>query len=555
MADIKIREVNKGSIKTFDFAEAAAFRMKDSYIRTRIKTKEGPINNDSSREKNASAAAYDEMNAGAVSAANAAGSLVRRNIKTESRKLSDPVERGREKFRSARIQEAGRKSKAQEKILQGSQNSEKALDIKTRSRRNSRQRNEASHLGSVQQRQRRYWLSKARQNGTKGDIIHRMKVILLGDPRKRSSGRILRTAARSISLQNMTATAAGALAILIVVMITFFGSAFYSPGGEEYSDDPTPWNVYGNGSAALVRVAAKEIGNVGGDKYWKWYGFSSHVHWCACFVSWCENECGLLKTESAPKFALVSGGANWFKKKGQWAGRSYTPKPGDIVFFDWESDGEMDHVGIVETADGKTVHTIEGNSSNACRRQVYTRGRAPIVGYGLIYTAPALNAQKIAAKAIELAYSGAPSEAKYPGGRPTAAYAAALNRAYPKRSSWGAAPRAGASCDVFVGVCVVDSGVDPNFPRGLAKQWPYLEKSDAFECVIETTSSNLKESELRDGDIITYRNSSGGGHICIYAGGKLRHASYKKWYGRTTGPGGRLKISGKKWIRVYRAKR
>ena len=140
MADIKIREVNKGSIKTFDFAEAAAFRMKDSYIRTRIKTKEGPINNDSSREKNASAAAYDEMSAGAVAAANAAGSLVRRNIKTESRKLSDPVERGREKFRSDKIQEVSRKSKSQEKILQGSQNSEKALDIKTRSRRNSRQR-------------------------------------------------------------------------------------------------------------------------------------------------------------------------------------------------------------------------------------------------------------------------------------------------------------------------------------------------------------------------------------------------------------------------------
>lgn len=554
MADIKIREVNKGSIKTFDFAEAAAFRMKDSYIRTRIKTKEGPVNNDSSREKNASAAAYDEMNAGAVSAANAAGSLVRRNIKTESRKLSDPIERGREKFRSDKIQEVGRKSKAQEKILQGSQNSEKALDIKTRSIRNSRQRNEASHLGSVQQRQRSYWLSKARQNGAKGDIIHRIKVILIGDARNRSSDRILRTAARSISLQNMTATAAGALAILIVVMITFFGSAFYSPGGEEYSDDPTPWNVYGNGSAALVRVAAKEIGNVGGNKYWKWYGFSSHVHWCACFVSWCENECGLLKTESAPKFALVSGGANWFKKKGQWAGRSYTPKPGDIVFFDWESDGEMDHVGIVETADGKTVHTIEGNSSNACRRQAYTRGRSPIVGYGLIYTSPSLNAQKLAAEAINLAYPDSPSEAKYPGGRATAAFNAAFDRAYPRHSHWGKVTSVGASCDVFVGVCVVDSGIDPNFPSGLNEQQSHLAKSDKFECVIKTTNSDIKESELRDGDIITYRYTKGGGHICIYAGGKLRHAAYKKWYGRTSGSGGRLKIKGKNWIRVYRAK-
>lgn len=250
---------------------------------------------------------------------------------------------------------------------------------------------------------------------------------------------------------------------------------------------------------------------------------------------------------------LTFGNTNYYYamlRKDSATGKS---KGGDIIFFDWDSDGELDHVGIVESCDGRIVHTIEGNSGDACRRRSYVRGRAPIKGYGLIFTTPSNKAQLIAAKAIDLAYPDARTGAKYPSGSPTASYAAALSRAYPKRLHWGAATKAGASCDVFVGVVVVDSGVDPTYPRGLSEQRPYMNKSKIFKCVINTSSRDIKESELRDGDIITYSYTKGGGHICIYAGGKLRHAAYDKWYPRTTSLGGRLKISGKNWIRVYRA--
>ena len=47
----------------------------------------------------------------------------------------------------------------------------------------------------------------------------------------------------------------------------------------------------------------------------------------------------------------------------------------------------MDHTGIVESCDGKTVTTIEGNSCNACKRQSYVRGSSQIAGYGV----PAFN--------------------------------------------------------------------------------------------------------------------------------------------------------------------
>ena len=56
--------------------------------------------------------------------------------------------------------------------------------------------------------------------------------------------------------------------------------------------------------------------------------------------------------------------------------------PGDIIFFDWDVDGELDHVGIVEYCDGSTVHTIEGNSGNACKQREYSLYSVVIRGYG-----------------------------------------------------------------------------------------------------------------------------------------------------------------------------
>ena len=96
-----------------------------------------------------------------------------------------------------------------------------------------------------------------------------------------------------------------------------------------------------------------QLGNEGGQPYWSWYGFEGRVEWCACFVSWCADQCGYIESGIIPKFAGCVDGANWFKGNGQWQDRNYEPQAGNIIFFDWEGDGETDHVGIVENA--KTV--------------------------------------------------------------------------------------------------------------------------------------------------------------------------------------------------------
>ena len=137
------------------------------------------------------------------------------------------------------------------------------------------------------------------------------------------------------------------------------------------------------GNPELMELAKQQVGNVGGYPYWSWYGFDGRVEWCACFVSWCADQCGYIESGIIPKFAGCVDGSNWFKGNGQWQDRNYEPQAGDIIFFDWEGDGETDHVGIVEKCENGVVYTVEGNSGDACRQKQYTVGSSSIYGYGV----------------------------------------------------------------------------------------------------------------------------------------------------------------------------
>ena len=136
------------------------------------------------------------------------------------------------------------------------------------------------------------------------------------------------------------------------------------------------------GNQAVVDIAKSQVGNVGGQPYWSWYGFNSRVEWCACFVSWCYGQMGL----SEPRFAACqSQGIPWFQSHGQWGGRDYANiAPGDAIFFDWDLDGRADHVGIVVGTDGSQVYTVEGNSGDACKIKSYSLTYECIKGYGLM---------------------------------------------------------------------------------------------------------------------------------------------------------------------------
>ena len=120
-------------------------------------------------------------------------------------------------------------------------------------------------------------------------------------------------------------------------------------------------------AADVLQRAAREIGytesppNSNRNKFGAWYGINE-VPWCAIFVSYCFYDAQLPLEISTPKgFSYCPAGLKWFKDQDQLF---KTPQVGDLAFFDWDSDGISDHVGIVESvhADG-TVTCIEGNTS------------------------------------------------------------------------------------------------------------------------------------------------------------------------------------------------
>ena len=138
------------------------------------------------------------------------------------------------------------------------------------------------------------------------------------------------------------------------------------------------------GNQQIVSVAMGQFGNSGGQKFWSWYGFDSRVEWCACFVSWCADQSGLIESGNVPKFSLCSDGVSWFQGKNKWQSGGTTPTAGMIIFFDWDHDGNSDHVGIVEKCEGGRVYTVEGNSSDQVRQRNYAMDYASIMGYGVI---------------------------------------------------------------------------------------------------------------------------------------------------------------------------
>jgi hypothetical protein len=136
------------------------------------------------------------------------------------------------------------------------------------------------------------------------------------------------------------------------------------------------------GNQEIIDLALSQVGQVGGQPYWSWYGFTSRVEWCATFVSWCMNRVG----HSEVRYASCQyGGVPYFKNAGRWANGGFTDLvAGDVIFFDWDGNGTADHTGLVIGTDGEYVYTVEGNSGDTCRTKQYRLNSSVIMGYGLM---------------------------------------------------------------------------------------------------------------------------------------------------------------------------
>lgn len=162
-----------------------------------------------------------------------------------------------------------------------------------------------------------------------------------------------------------------------------------------------PINSYaasvGDMQSEVLDVANGEVGYTGTStycKYGEWYGYQGG--WCTTFVLWCFNKAGNNLGVAMYKNIVPSGGncnsmISWYKNRDRYHTRSsgYTPKRGDLIFFDWSGNGSSQHVGLVDYIDGSTVYTVEGNCSGKVKARKYTTtGSKPynnvsaIMGYG-----------------------------------------------------------------------------------------------------------------------------------------------------------------------------
>lgn len=172
---------------------------------------------------------------------------------------------------------------------------------------------------------------------------------------------------------------------------TSYGDPEYVPHVQRYYSGGSIFDgLFGNGQ--IVHVAKREIGSGNGEKYWRWYGFDSYVEWCACFVSWCGEQSGLIESGEMPSFSLCDNGIIWFKSHGKWQEAGSVPSTGSLIFFDWDGDGISDHVGIVEKCEGGIVYTVEGNTGTVINgssvrgvwQHTYFIRSVTILGYGII---------------------------------------------------------------------------------------------------------------------------------------------------------------------------
>ena len=156
------------------------------------------------------------------------------------------------------------------------------------------------------------------------------------------------------------------------------------------------FNSQGYSRAAVVSTAVAWLGckesnqtnkpiialynsNMGTNFYYK-------TAWCAMYVS-------AVAIKSGTTAIIVRGSycpsiINTYKKsttsKYKYAGGSkYVPKPGDVIFFDWNNNNVPDHTGLVASVSGSTIKTIEGNKSDAVGYRTFKVGYSGVLGYGL----------------------------------------------------------------------------------------------------------------------------------------------------------------------------
>lgn len=177
--------------------------------------------------------------------------------------------------------------------------------------------------------------------------------------------------------------------------------------GVSYRDNfPNTHRNTGGNTADLIAVAKTQIGytelststgmplssgqNGGYTKYGAWFGAPTTA-WCAFFVAWCSNQADI-STSVLPRIGNCAAMVNWFSSRGRYFKKSgFTPKAGDLIFYNWGGGSTAKHVGIVTGIKDNEIYVIEGNTGGSDGYRVEAKSRKKNSSSILGYARPAYN--------------------------------------------------------------------------------------------------------------------------------------------------------------------
>jgi peptidoglycan hydrolase-like protein with peptidoglycan-binding domain len=147
--------------------------------------------------------------------------------------------------------------------------------------------------------------------------------------------------------------------------VELINAAYKRFGGEEPGPEGST-KAQARLKKAVSQIGYSESGN-NNNKYGQWYGMN-YQPWCAMFVTWCD-----VLSENPSDYAFAKGIRYSYcpyvvnDARLGYYGLSIvsTPKPGDLVLYDWSRDGEYQHIGIFESGNATNWQAIEGNTSTS----------------------------------------------------------------------------------------------------------------------------------------------------------------------------------------------
>lgn len=118
------------------------------------------------------------------------------------------------------------------------------------------------------------------------------------------------------------------------------------------------------------------------------YKIQRSDNWCAMFTTVIAHRCGI-GSDRFPYEVSVFFQMEKAKRMGIFYTDRSKIQPNDLIIYDWDRNGTMDHVGIVVSSGSESIRVIEGNKNDSVGCRIVPLHSTAVVGFiSTGYSAP-----------------------------------------------------------------------------------------------------------------------------------------------------------------------